>query len=471
MRTHIAGERNRRGFAFLKLPWASLDQSVEFQEDELLAHFEENRETFRIPEQRVIDYLLVNRRELQDSLTLEDGATRAYYDANPDEFNRKEQIRARHILLQVNDQRTAGEARSQLEDARRQLDSGADFAVLAAELSDDPGSKARGGDLGLFGRGDMVAPFDQAAFSAEIGEIVGPVETDFGLHLIEVLEKRPGGSVEFSLAEEGIRTRLLAERAQTAAEEKANEIAATLRDDQSAGLEAIAEETVGVTFLTTIPFGRNDNVPGIGRAGQFTVAAFGLADAEISDPVSVAQGWAILSLKAVNEPRLPELDDVRAEAEASLREAKLQRQAVERMAAEALRIADGGSLDSAASNLDLEVEESVLFGRDDVIGSLGRAPLVAEAALELDEGGFGGPVETADGSVLFEVVERRHFDSKQFAEEKSSTKETLESQRLNELLGALLEERRSQMEIRVRPAVDGQLRPRQPDHRLVIERQ
>lgn len=436
---------------FLNLPWATLDQSVEFQEDELLSHFEENRETFRIPEQRVIDYLLVNRRELQDSLTLEDGATRAYYDTNPDEFNREEQIRARHILLQVNDQRTASEARSQLEDARRQLDGGADFAALAAELSDDPGSKTRGGDLGLFGRGDMVAPFDQAAFSAEIGEIVGPVETDFGLHLIEVLEKRPGGSVEFSLAEEGIRTRLLAERAQTATEDKANEIAAALRDDQSAGLEAIASEAVGVTFLSTIPFGRNDNVPGIGRAGQFTVAAFGLADAEISDPVSVAQGWAILSLKTVNEPRLPELDDVRAEAEASLREAKLQRQTVERMAAEALRIAAGGSLNAAASNLDLEVEESVLFGRDDAIGSLGLAPLVAEAALELDEGGVGGPVETADGAVLFEVVERRHFDSQQFAEEKGSTKETLESQRLNELLGALLEERRSQMEIRYDP--------------------
>jgi peptidyl-prolyl cis-trans isomerase D len=436
---------------FLKLPWASLDQSVEIQEDELLAHFEENREDFRIPEQRVIDYLLVNRRELQDSLTLEDGATRAYYDANPDEFNREEQIRARHILLQVNDQRTASEARSQLEDARRRLDNGADFAALAAELSDDPGSKTRGGDLGLFGRGDMVAPFDQAAFSAEIGEVVGPVETDFGLHLIEVLEKRPGGSVEFSLAEEGIRTRLLAERAQTAAEEKAREIVAALRDDPSAGLEAVAAEAVGVTFLTTIPFGRNDNVPGIGRAGQFTVAAFGLADAEISDPVSVPQGWAILSLKAVNEPRLPDLDDVRTEAEASLREAKLRRQAVERMAAEALRIADGGSLDAAASNLDLEVEESVLFGRDDAIGSLGLAPRVAEAALELDEGGVGGPVETADGSVLFEVVERRHFDSQQFAEEKGSTKEALESQRLNELLGTLLEERRSQMEIRYDP--------------------
>jgi peptidyl-prolyl cis-trans isomerase D len=436
---------------FLKLPWASFYQPVEIEEEELLAHFEKNRETFRIPEQRVVDYLLVDRRELQDSLSIEDDAVQAYYDENPDEFNREEQIRARHILLQVNDQRTADEARAQLEAARRRIEGGADFGDLATELSDDPGSKTRGGDLGLFGRGDMVEPFDQAAFAAQPGEVVGPVETDFGFHLIEVLEKREGGSIEFVVAEEGIRGRLLAERAQTAAEEKAREISAKLQSDSGQEFEVLAAEEAGVTFLTTIPFGRDDDVPGIGRSGQFTVAAFGLAVGEISDPVPVGQGWAVLRLSSVHEPRLPELEEVRDAAEAGLRESKLRRMAVERMAAEALKIADGGTLDQAASNLGLEVEESALFGRDDEIGSLGRSPAVAKASLELDEGGFGGPLESADGSVLFEVVERRYFDSQQFAEERDSTREALESERLNEILGVLLEQRRAEMDIRYDP--------------------
>ena len=270
---------------FLKLPWTSLNEDVSIAEDELVAYFEENRESFRIGERRVVEYLLVNRREIQDTLNVGAEQIQAYYDENPDEFNRREQIRARHILLQVSDDRTADQARSQLQEAKQRLAAGADFAALAAELSDDPGSKARGGDLGLFGRGDMVAPFEEAAFGAQPGEIVGPVETDFGFHLIEVLEKQPGGTVDLEEAEEGIRSRLLAERAQTATEEKAKQIVERLSDGASETLEAIAAEESGVAFVTTDPFGRDDNIPGIGRAGQFTVAAFGLEREEISEPV------------------------------------------------------------------------------------------------------------------------------------------------------------------------------------------
>ena len=295
---------------YLRLPWRALDEEISIDEEELAAHFEANREAFRIPEQRIIDYLLVNRIEIQDTLTVEAAEIQAYYDDNPDEFERQEQVRARHILLQVGDQRTAADARAQLEDVRRQIEAGADFGALAAELSDDPGSKTRGGDLGLFGRGDMVEPFDRAAFAAEIGDIVGPIETDFGMHLIEVLEKRPGGSIELADAEEGIRSRLLAQKAQTATEERARQLAESLAADSSVeALEALAVEQAGVSFHTTAPFGRDDNIPGIGRATQFTVAAFSIAADEISDPVPVGQGWTVLRLNSIQEPRLPELEE------------------------------------------------------------------------------------------------------------------------------------------------------------------
>lgn len=89
-------------------------------------------------------------------------------------------VRARHILL--NDK----ENPSAIQDIRRRIQAGEDFAAVAAQMSDDPGSGSNGGDLGWFGPGRMVAPFEEAAFGANIGTLVGPVETDFGLHLIEV---------------------------------------------------------------------------------------------------------------------------------------------------------------------------------------------------------------------------------------------------------------------------------------------
>lgn len=106
---------------------------------------------------------------------------------------RQEQVRARHILLRVDEERSAEQAREQVAAIRARLAAGEDFAAIAAEVSDDPGSAAQGGDLGFFGRGRMVPEFEEAAFSAPVGELVGPVETDFGLHLIEVIERRPGG--------------------------------------------------------------------------------------------------------------------------------------------------------------------------------------------------------------------------------------------------------------------------------------
>jgi peptidyl-prolyl cis-trans isomerase D len=434
---------------FVRLPWSEIDADIEIDEEELAAFFDDHRDDYRIPERRAVEYLLVDRREIQTSLTVDDAEVRAYYDDNTNEFNREEQVRARHILLSVGPDRTAAEARAELEDARQKLADGADFAELARQLSDDPGSRDRGGDLGLFGRGDMVAPFEAAAFGAEPGEIVGPVETDFGVHLIEVVDKQPGGSISFADAEQGIRSRLLAQRAQVAAEEKAAEISSRLRgsSDEAADLESIAAEEGGVTYHSTDPFGRDDNVPGIGRASQFSVAAFELASGEISDPVPTAGGWAVLELLEIEEPRLPELEEVREAVENDLRESKLGRLAVDRLAAAALALADGSTLEEQAEGLGLEVQESELFGADDPVAGIGRVPALANAALDLEEGAFGGPVEIDDGAVLFEVVERRHFDPATFTEEKENTRQTLEAEQLNDLLTVMLDARREEADI------------------------
>ncbi|MBN1483203.1 MAG: peptidylprolyl isomerase [Chloroflexia bacterium] len=95
-------------------------------------------------------------------------------------YGQAEQVHARHILV---------ETEEQAQQALSRLEKGEDFAKVAQEVSQDPGSASQGGDLGWFGRGTMVAPFEETCFSLEIGEISPPVETKFGFHLIQVLEK------------------------------------------------------------------------------------------------------------------------------------------------------------------------------------------------------------------------------------------------------------------------------------------
>ncbi|MGH3665321.1 MAG: peptidylprolyl isomerase [Egibacteraceae bacterium] len=114
-----------------------------------------------------------------------DADVKAFYDENKDtRFGQRAQ--ARHILV---------EKRAEAVDVKRQLDSGADFAQLARQQSADTGSASNGGDLGEVARGQMVPEFEQAVFDAKVGDVVGPVETQFGFHVIEVTGKTPGQSL------------------------------------------------------------------------------------------------------------------------------------------------------------------------------------------------------------------------------------------------------------------------------------
>jgi len=123
------------------------------------------------------DTYLINRfvQDLRAEAKTEQAA-RAYYDENIEEY-KKEQVQARHILLK--DEAAA-------RDARLRLDDGTDFETLAKELSEDRASKVKGGDLGWFGRGRMAPEFEEAAFGAEAGSVVGPIKTRFGYHIIRV---------------------------------------------------------------------------------------------------------------------------------------------------------------------------------------------------------------------------------------------------------------------------------------------
>jgi peptidyl-prolyl cis-trans isomerase C len=121
-----------------------------------------------------------------------------FYAKNPDQFQQGESVRASHILIGVTrdaDAAARTQARTKAEGVLKDVKSGKDFAALAKEHSSDPGSAANGGDLGFFQQGQMVGPFNDAAFSLAPGAVSGLVETDFGFHIIKVAEKQPARPV------------------------------------------------------------------------------------------------------------------------------------------------------------------------------------------------------------------------------------------------------------------------------------
>jgi peptidyl-prolyl cis-trans isomerase C len=140
------------------------------------------------------------KKTVEDTVKVTPEQARAYYDAHPEEFQQGERVRARHILLRVPDGAAAGvdaQAKAKLQGIAAQIKRGADFGELAKANSEDPGSGPKGGELGYFARGQMVAPFDSVAFALLPGAVSDPVRTSFGWHLIKVEEKTQAGTIPF----------------------------------------------------------------------------------------------------------------------------------------------------------------------------------------------------------------------------------------------------------------------------------
>lgn len=137
-----------------------------------------------------------------------DAEAKAFYDMQPEEFAQPTQVRARHILLKQEE----GTEKA-VQALLKRIEDGEDFAELAKEHSECPSSE-QGGDLGFFGEDQMVEPFARQAFAMKPGEVSPPVETEFGVHIIKVEERREAGKTEFADVEETIKEHLGRQRAQ-----------------------------------------------------------------------------------------------------------------------------------------------------------------------------------------------------------------------------------------------------------------
>jgi len=167
----------------------------------------------------IAEYLVIQlflQDEFYAKAVVEAGADQAFYDENPGHFETPEQVQASHILLMMEpsaDDDTRADVESRIKDIQDRLAGGEDFASLAIELSEGP-SGPNGGDLGLFGRGQMVPEFEQAAWSLSVGEVSDVVETPYGLHLIYLTDRVEGSTVPFTEASAQINTFLQEQEAQ-----------------------------------------------------------------------------------------------------------------------------------------------------------------------------------------------------------------------------------------------------------------
>src|SRR5204862_5681480 len=137
---------------YVQVPRGRFAAEVHVTPAEEAAYFQAHKAELKLPEQRDVAYLLVGGAGAAQQVKLTDQDLQSNYDANKAQYTHEEQVHARHVLVMVNDKRSDAEAQGRIQEARKKIESGTDFAKVAAEYSDDTASKSAGGDVGFFGR-------------------------------------------------------------------------------------------------------------------------------------------------------------------------------------------------------------------------------------------------------------------------------------------------------------------------------
>jgi peptidyl-prolyl cis-trans isomerase D len=439
----LRNEGVRASWALVEI--APLASAVQVTDADLETYLKAHESEYRQPERRKVTYVLVPVRDYIKPVS--DAEIEKYYTEHASEYERPPQVRAAHVLVRVPE--TGGsegedKARAKVVDVIKRARGGEDFAKLAREMSEDPGSKANGGDLGLVRKGEMVPQFEQAAFALKAGEIsTEPVRTPFGFHAIKVSEVQPGGKVPLKEVAAQIRDRVSAAAADSAAKAKADEVRAKLQGAADFSAEAKA---LGLNPLdTTIP--KIDRGPGA-AADLMADTAFALASDGVSTPVKTPAGWIVIKARETLPPAVPPLAEVKDRVTAALKRERAETIALER-AKQLATDAKAGDFGAAAKKAGATIGDTPVFSLAKPAEKLpGDAML---AAFQAARGVVTEPVKTQQGYYVMKVLERTPPDPSGFAADKDKVAKDVLNQKQSQAWQAWIDAARAGAKVEVAP--------------------
>ena len=246
----------------LRFPAEQFASKVAVTDAQVGEYYQANRTQFEIPENVRVEYVVLSPEAISGNVTITEEAAKNYYDQNKARYGTEEQRRASHILIATEGSDKAA-ARKKAEEILAKVKAAPnDFAKLARENSKDPGSAAQGGDLGFFGRGMMVKPFEEAAYRLQNGEISDVVETDFGFHIIRVTEIKPAQAKSFAEVRSDIERELKSQQAQKNFTEAADQFT-NMVYEQADSLQPVAQK-LNLKVLTADNLTRQGLPPHLG---------------------------------------------------------------------------------------------------------------------------------------------------------------------------------------------------------------
>jgi peptidyl-prolyl cis-trans isomerase D len=393
---------------------------------EIKSYFDQNKAKFQIPEKRIVRYGLLDLTQLRQNTVISDGDLMTAYLLGIQQYQVPNRVHAEHILFLTTGKTDAevAEIRKQAEDVLAQAKKkGANFEDLATKYSQDPGSKTKKGDLGWLLQGQTVPEFEKAAFSVNKGEISDLIKTQYGFHIIKVLDKETAHTKPFDEVKDQIRTPLLLQKVDKQAASISDKMSSEIRQSNKVTLDDLAQK-YHLTIADTHPVAANEPVLELGNSQAVKDEIVRLRSGELSLPLRTDRGYVVLSLKQAIPAHPATLDEVREKITADLKQQKADQEAHTKIEELAKRVKVGEKFDSAAKALGLDPKLSDVFSRSGSVTGLGSGKALA-SAFSLKVGDLGAPQQIGPNWALYQIAEKVEANPADFEKQKKTVTDTL----------------------------------------------
>lgn len=418
---------------------------VNASDADIAGYFEAHKNELKIPEKRKIRYLLVDIDALRAKVVVSPADIERTYNSNLEQYTTPEQVRASHILLKTEGKDDAA-VKAKAEDIAKQAKAGADFAELAKKYSEDTDSAKNGGDLDYFGRGRMVPEFEQAVFAMQPGQISDPVKSQFGYHIIKLIDKKAATTRTLAEVKAQITDQLAYEKAQAQAADLAESLGRQI--SKPADLDKVAKAQ-GLTVQESGFFARDEPILGLGPAPEATNKAFDMKQGDVAGPLRASRGYIFETLVAKQDPYVPKLDEVKERVRDEVIKQKARDLSAQKASEIAAKLKTASDFEKAAKAAGVEAKTTDLITHDSPIPDIGVAPAVEDKAFSLPVGAVSDPIATDTGTAVIKVLEKKEVTPDEWKAGRDKFREDLLTDRKNRFYGAYLAKAKQKLKIEV----------------------
>jgi len=423
----------------------SFRTQVNATDAEVASYFDAHKNDFRIPEKRKIRYLLIDIDAMRAKVVVPTADIEKEYNNNVEQYTTPEQVRASHILLKTEGKDDAA-VKAKAEELLKQARGGADFAELARKNSEDEASAKNGGDLDYFGKGRMVPEFDAAVFAMQPGQISDLVKTQYGYHIIKLVDKKPATTRSLAEVRQQLTDQLAYQKAQAQAADLAQKLEKEIK--KPADLDTAAKAN-GLTVQESGFFARDEPILGLGPAPEATSKAFDMKPNDVAGPLRASRGFVFQTLVAKQDPREAKLDEVKDRVREELVKQKARDASKAKAADVAAKLKNASDFEKTAKGAGVEAKTTDLIAQDAPIPDLGNAPAVTEAAFKLPAGAVSDPIATDNGTAVIKVLEKKEVTPEEWTSSKDRFREELLNDRRNRFFSAYMVKAKQKMKIEV----------------------